>query len=109
AARRRHGESVDDADPAQHLEPAEEGEDDQEAQQRHVFHGRLISQWPHDAAARLPIDFIDSSRSDFHSRAVIWPNSVVSMPWVSRSRAQPVSITSIRRPGRADMMPMRSA
>ena len=47
----------------------------------------------------LPIVFIDSSRSVFHSRLVIAPNCSRSTMRLSRSRGQPVSTTSIIRAG----------
>ena len=69
---------------------------------------RLIAA-PAAPPAVRPIVFSDSSRSVFHSRAVIAPNSACSMIRLSRSRGQRVSTTSTIRPGRADITPIRSA
>ena len=105
--RRLHRDLVDDAGEAEHLEQRDGAGDHRAAgtQRRRVscFRGRFERGRRGRWSSAIPRAAI------FHNRAVIAPNSACSMIRLSRSRGQCVSTTSISRPGRADITPMRSA
>src|SRR5665213_482349 len=98
-ARRDDGQGIDDAGAAadfeQTYQPGQYGGADEQsgAPPRH---------------AACPMLLRDSSRSEDHSRAVRPPNFGSETIRLSRSRGQPVSMISMKRPGRALMTPTRS-
>src|SRR3569623_3430356 len=89
---------ADDSGPAQHFQRDDEAAHDQQPQGAAAAH----------APPPCRTDLSDSSRSTDHRRVVTSPNECSAAMRESRSRGQPVTTSSMMRPGRADMMPMRS-
>src|SRR6185503_10666535 len=93
---RDYREAGDDVQPAEDLQEENRGRD-----QRHPGQG--------NPAHARPKARIDSPRNNVQMRLVRRPKDSVATRVESRSRGQPVAITSRKRPGRADMTPTRSA
>src|SRR3984957_14558882 len=100
--RRNDGLMPDQAGLAGELERADHCHDYRKADQADARHPTAVMPaWPSALS--------DSPRKRSHSRAVISPNAGSATILLSRSRGQPVSMISMKRPGRADMAPTRSA
>src|ERR1700685_1255764 len=100
--RRNDGLMPDQAGLAGELERADHRHNHRKPDQADSCHpAAVMSAWPSALS--------DSPRKRSHSRAVISPNAGSATILLSRSRGQPVSMISMKRPGRADMAPTRSA
>src|SRR5580693_4039357 len=100
--RRNDGLMPDQARLAGKLERADHRHDHRKTDQADARH-------PTAVMPACPSALSDSPRKRSHSRAVISPKAGSATILLSRSRGQPVSMISMKRPGRADMAPTLSA